>query len=161
LFNLEHCNNIKNFEALKYLRNIKQINLTNSNITEKELNTIPDLPNLTSLGLVGNNLTGIIEFPVLINLESLTLDMNPIKSINIPSNNLPKMKYLGISNTPISDAGKIRGLDNIEVIYMYDTKITKVAPFKKYKNLKTISTKLSDIEDKETLDGTNINIIQD
>lgn len=161
VFTLNYCYNIKNFDELRYLKNIELINLSNMNIIEKELSTFPDIPTLKSLGLAGNNLSNITDFPILTNLESLTLSENPLKNIKIPSNNLPKIKYIGISKTLISDANKIKGMDNIEVIYMYDTKITKVAPFKKYKNLKSINTKLADIDDKETLDGTNILIIED
>lgn len=160
-FTLDYCYNIKNLEALRYLKNIGIINLSNMNITEKELSTFPDLPTLTSLGLVGNNLSNLTDFPILTNLESLVICENPLNNIKIPLNNLPKIKYLSISETLISDANKIQGMDNIEVIYMYDTKITKVEPFKKYKNLKSINTRLDDIEDKETLDGTGILIIED
>ena len=161
LFNLEYCNNIKNFEALKYLENINQINLCYLNMTEKELSTIPNMPALKYLSLVGNNLANISDFPILKNLQSLTLDDNPLKSISIPTGNLPKLKCLGINKTLVSDANKINGVDTIEEIYIYDTKVTKVAPFLKYKNLKSINGTLADIEDKETLDGTTILIIED
>lgn len=160
-FTLNNCYHIKNFGLLKYLKNINLINLSKMNITEKELSTFPDIPTLKSLGLAGNNLSNITYFPILTNLESLTLGENPLKNIMIPSNSLPKIKYLGISKTLMSDVNKINGMDNIEEIYMYNTKITKVEPFKKYKNLKRINTELAIIEDKETLDGTSILIIED
>lgn len=160
-FSLNNCYHIKNFELLKYLKSINLINLSNMNITEKELSTFPNIPTLKSLGLTGNSLLNITDFPVLTNLESLTLDENPLKSIMIPSNSLPKIRYLGISKTLMSDVNKIKGMDNIEEIYMYDTKITKVEPFKKYKNLRRINTELAIIEDKETLNGTSILINED
>lgn len=161
LFNLGYCYNIRNFDALKYLKNINQINLCYLNMTEKELSTIPEMSELKYLSLVGNNLTNISNFPVLKNLESLSLDDNPLKSIRIPIGNLSKLKYLNINKTLVSDVNKINGVDTIEEIYIYDSMITKVAPFKKYKNLKSINATLADIKDKETLNGTNIYIIDD
>lgn len=156
LFSLEHCYKIRNFEALKFLKNIEQINLWNLNITERELSTIPGIPTLTSLSLIGNNLTNITSFPVFKNLNYLIIENNPLKSINIPSDNLPKLKSLYISDTLISDANEIKGMDTIEEINIKNTKITKVAEFKKYKNLKFINATLANIEDKDSLNGTNI-----
>lgn len=158
---LDHCYNIKNFEALKYLKNINQIGLSNLNMTEKELDTIPNIPSLTNLSLIGNNLTNITSFPVLINLANLGFDYNPLKSISIPSGNLSKIRTLSICNTSISDASKIEGVDTIEEVYMYNSKISKVAPFKKFKNLKLINTTIVNIEDKESLNGTSILLNQD
>lgn len=157
-FFLEYTPNIKNYEALKYLSRVEKVNLSYSNVTEEELKTVPDIDTLVGLGLVGNNFININEFPVFKNLTSLALCNNPLESIKIPLDNIPKLKYLDISSTLIVDANKIHGFDNIEEIIIKDTKIIKVAPFKKYKNLRHINATISNILDKSVLEGTNIGI---
>lgn len=153
---LDSVPNIKNFQTLTYLKNVDSINICNSNITEKELKTVPDMNTLKSLSLTGNSLKNITSFPAMENLECLILASNPIKSLNVKSDKLPKLKYLNIVDTLISNANNINGVDNVEELIIKNTPISKVAPFKKYKNLKFINANLKNIKDTDMLKNTNI-----
>lgn len=161
IFSLNSIENIKNYEALKYLKNIEILNLSNLNISEKELFTIPDMPTLTGISFSENKLTNINSFPNLKNLESLVIESNPLNSISIPSNNVPKINWLNLSNCSISDADKINGMDTLEEIIIKNTKIAIIAPLKKFKKMKVINATLENIKDKETFLNTGVSVLSE
>ena len=159
-FGLDDVPSISNFEPLKYLNAVYSINIINSRITEDKLNTIPDLKTLRLLTLYNNNINTITVFPKLPNLQTLILSKNPITNIFIAPDRLPNLKTLVLADTPISDLNSLSGINTIEEIYLWRTNVKKVSPLKSYKNLKFIYANLENIEDKEQLLNTGINLLE-
>jgi hypothetical protein len=68
---------------------------------------------------------------------------------------------LSLYDCSISDADKINGMETLEEIIIKNTKISKVAPLRKFKKLKVINATLENIKDKEILLDTGISLISE
>jgi hypothetical protein len=158
LFGLDKTPNVRNFKPLEYLTKVDQVNLTNSNFTENEIGTIPDIETLTCLSLYNNNIKKIEQLPQMENLEVLEISRNPLTGINIPATKLPDLKYLGLDDTDISDLKELKGVENIDTICLRRTKVKLLSPIRDYKNLKYIYVNVDNIKDKDIFKGANIDI---
>ncbi|SHJ30595.1 leucine-rich repeat domain-containing protein [Lutispora thermophila] len=155
---LENVPNVHDYKPLKHLINVKQINLTSSGLTEKDINTFPDMDSIESLSLYDNEITSLNVFPKMKNLESLTLGNNPLTEVNILPDRIPKLKDLDLYNTKITDLNKLSGVSNIETINLRKTFIKRISPLKKYKNLKFINIDLNNLEDMDVFKDSPVEI---
>lgn len=160
MFTMSNVPDVHNFKPLEYLNKIDQINLCNSNLTEKDLDTIPNIDSVTGIGLGGNSIKSINQFPQMNSLKYLVLENNPLTGINISSDRIPKIESLSLINTKVSDLNKLKGVENIQSIYLKGTLVTKLSPLKRYKNLKNIYADINNIKDIDQLKGTNITIAE-
>ncbi|KPU46388.1 internalin-A precursor [Oxobacter pfennigii] len=157
-FYLYDVPDVQNFNPLKYLKNVRAINIVNCDVSEVQLDTIPDMTTLQFMSLSVNNIKNIVKFPKMANLQYLSLVNNPLINFNIPSDTLPNLKSLTLDGTLITDADNINGVDSIEMIYLFRTGIKRVAPLKKFKNLKTVYCDENIIEDEEYMESLGINV---
>lgn len=158
-FTLNNTPGVSDFTGLKYGKNLKQVSLINMRICEENLSTIPDMNKLESLSLYNNNIKYLNQFPLMQSLKLLTLDNNPLESINVASNWIPSIKELSLCNTVITGADRIKGFENIETIDISGTRIRSVRPFMEYRNLKNINAGSQTIDDANVLKDTGINLL--
>jgi len=130
--------------------------LENMSITGEDIASIHQLKWINRLLLLDNKIENIIDFPDAPSLETLELLYNPIKSINIPVDKVPKLKMLDLQCTDIEDLNQIKGLDNMEWICLLNTKVKSVAPLKRFKKLKRIIVDSRNINDIDEFKGTGV-----
>lgn len=128
-------NNINNLSNLKDLTNLVSLNLTGTGITN--LDDLKNLMELNSL-YMGNNEIRNIDF--IKNFGSLTyldisnnydgdnkIDLSPLKDIH-------GLKYLDARNNGIEDIYALRGLTNLNTLYLEDNPIKDYSPIIPYYN---------------------------
>jgi len=157
-FGLNNVPNVHDYQSLKHLKNVKQINLTNSGLTEKDVNTFPDMDSIESLSLYNNKIKSLNNFPKMKNLQSLSLSDNPLIEINILPDRLPNLKDLDLLNTKITDLNKLSGVSNIESIHLKKTDVKRISPLKEYKNLKFININPDNLEDLDVFKDSSVEI---
>jgi internalin A len=86
------------------------------------------------------------------------LSGNPVVCINIPIEKAPNLKTLFLRDTNIEDLTKLQGLDNLTEINLTNTKVTNIAPLKKFKNLKLIEIDPDKVKEVDVFDGTEVRI---
>ncbi|HLE05846.1 MAG TPA: leucine-rich repeat domain-containing protein [Candidatus Nanoarchaeia archaeon] len=108
--NLDDCDLSGSLDGIYSLDNLKELKLTNANITKlpnldelkiesvnlsgnkiSDLNDFPSLDYLNSLDLSNNNLTGVVKLPLLKSLKSLRIDYNEIHGLKV---NLPVIESI-------------------------------------------------------------------
>lgn len=157
-FGLDNVPNVHDYQPLKNLTNIEQVNLVNSGLTEKDVNSLPDMGSIKWLSLYNNKIISLNNFPEMKNLQSLLLSNNPLTEINILPSKMPNLKELLLDNTKISDLNKLSGVNSIESIALRNTGVKRISPLKEYKNLKEINIDPKNVEDLDVFKGSSVSI---
>ncbi|MCQ1528837.1 leucine-rich repeat domain-containing protein [Lutispora saccharofermentans] len=155
-FGLDNVPNVHDYQPLNNLTNVEHVNLTNSGLTEKDVNSFPDMDAIETLSLYNNKIVSLNNFPEMKNLQYLLLSNNPLTEINILSGKTPSLKVLLLDNTKISDLNKLSGVNNIESITLRNTGVKRISPLKKYKNLKEINIDANNVEDLDMFKGSSV-----
>ena len=113
LYNLQlQSNIIRRLRHLANCKNVEIINLSDNQLTDKDLAPLLKLEGLKTLDLSYNKIESLDILDGLKSLESLTITHNQIQKIP-PLPNLSKLKFLDLSNNPIKDLANIHKLEHI------------------------------------------------
>jgi|GEM_PF-1908724 len=168
------CQEMKSLEPLRYLINLKELNITYGKFTSIDalqylkklerlllegdqylckikIESVEPLKNLTALKylrITDQNISDISSLKNLINIEYLSLIRNPISSIESLCN-MSKLKDLGILFCDVDNLDAIKNCLELEDINLNKTKITNIEPLrnmKKLKKLYILNTQVSDLD---------------
>ena len=109
---------------------VREVDLTNSKITDADLEILSALPDLKVLSLAGClNVTdaGLSHLQRLTNLQTLNLGPSKIGDAGLRHlSNLKQLQILNLSGTRVGDNGlaQLRGLNKISVLYLAHTRVT-------------------------------------
>jgi len=156
---LNNVPNVHDYKPLKHLVNIKELYLIHSGLTEKDLNSLPEMDSVESLILNDNKIVSLGNFPKMKNLKYLILSYNPLIEVNILPDKIPNLKHLDLRSTKIADLNKLSGVDNIESITLLYTSVKRISPLKEYKNLKFINIIPNDLEDLDAFKDGSVEIM--
>lgn len=156
---LNNVPNVHDYKPLKHLVNIKELYLIHSGLTEKDLNSLPEMDSVESLILNDNRIVSLGNFPKMKNLKYLILSYNPLIEVNILPDKIPNLKHLDLRSTKIADLNKLSGVDNIESITLLYTSVKRISPLKEYKNLKFINIIPNDLEDLDAFKDGSVEIM--
>lgn len=134
------------------------LSLSRMNLKGEDIGLIKKFKSVHRLYLNDNDIGQISNFPDALNLETLDLSGNPVVCINIPIEKVPNLKTLILRDTNIEDLTKLQGLDNLAEINLTNTKVTNIAPLKKFKNLKLIEIDPDKVKGVDVFDGTEVQI---
>ncbi|CAG1023459.1 Internalin A [Patescibacteria group bacterium] len=113
-------NLLSDISVLKQLKNLSQLNLSNSQISD--ISVLKELKNLTQLDLSNNQISDISVLRELKNLFQLNLSSNKISNINILKE-LNNLSHIDLSNNKISDIRILKKLKNLSQIDLQDNQI--------------------------------------
>ena len=171
LKNLENItainNKIENIETISGL-DIKYICLDGNNISN--INVVSNWTNLVDMSFANNVIENVPDFSKLVNLETVNLSNNKIKSIeNISGNieelsidnneltslsgvqNLSKLKILSVSNNQINSLSELESLGELENLNINKNQIRDVSCLVRCSKLKYLYMDNNYITDFETL----------
>ncbi len=123
----EQGTKIKDLKPLRNLRQLKRIEIPNSEITNVEFLT--RLPYLKYLNLSGNHITDLTYFPYINPLDQLALnyqgpdyikDISPLKYIST------SLQYLSLQGNKISDISPLSHLYGLKYLSIRDNRITSI-----------------------------------
>lgn len=156
---LNNVPNVHDYQPLKHLMNVKELYLIYSGLTEKDLNSLPEMDSVESLILNDNRIVSLGNFPKMKNLKYLILSYNPLIEVNILPDKTPNLKHLDLRSTKIADLNKLSGVNNIESITLLYTNVKRISPLKEYKNLKFINIIPDDVEDLDAFKDSSVEIM--
>ncbi len=113
----------------------------------KDLTSLANFKNLTSLDLSNNAIADISSLAALTSLTSLTLDGNPIADLT-PLSQLPNLTSLSLAGCEITDYTPLSQLTSLKVIVLEDSNVSDIRFLSKMTGLTSVSlinTKVSDI----------------
>ena len=157
-FGLYKVPNINDYQPLKHLTNVNEVHLINNELTQKDVNTFPDMDSIESLYISDNKIEYLNNFPKMEELQFLILSNNPLTEINILPDKIPNLKHLDLRSTKVSDLNKLSGVSSIESINLWDTGVKRISPLKEYKNLKYIKISPNNIEDLDVYKNSSVEV---
>jgi len=157
---LDNVPNVHDYQPLKYLPNVNIVDLINCELTEKDIDTIPDMDSLEALSLYNNKIVSLNNFPKVKNLQFLSLSSNPLREINISPDRIPKLKELYLNDTEICDLSKLSGVNHIHAIGLRYTDVKRLSPLKEYKNLTYIDINPNNVEDLDVFKDSSVEIYE-
>ena len=131
----------------------------------EDISFLKYLPNIKRLDLRGNNIKDIEVLSTLINLEYLDLDNNHIKNADVLSS-LQKLKTLYISNNNLKVLPKLEKLQQLKYLELSNNQIEDISSIFHLKSLKTLKVKnnnissITGISNKKYLENINISCNQ-
>jgi internalin A len=108
------------------LRNLTELDLTSKQISD--LKPLANLTNLTNLNLGGNQISDLKPLANLINLTNLNLGGNQIGDVK-PLANLTNLTELGFYSNQISDIKSLSKLNNLTFLALGSNRIVDVKQF--------------------------------
>ena len=113
---IDICGGDPDISVLKDAKNLKELYLASSSVSDTELSTLAGLTNLTRLGLSGNrNLSDLSPLAGLTNLTWLDLRDCNISDIS-PLSELTNLKWISLERNNISDFSPLDGLPELTTI---------------------------------------------
>lgn len=163
---IRNTSGIRNFDVLESLGQLKYLELYGLRLDSMGLAGLPEMERLETLKVSGNNIDSVSSLSSMPSLLELYLDQNPIQSVSIPVDKVPRLSFLSIQNALVDNINKIKGLDNLYELDIRGSRIKYVAPLKdmkktgRLKNLQSIYLTKKDIKDWNTLKGTGIGVLE-
>ena len=151
-----NSNEISNLSPLSGLTNLKELDLSANNITDRIILPLSNLTNLISLDLSSNNITDISPLVGLTNLKELNLFRNNISDIAVLSG-LTNLTRLNLGDNNISDIAVLTNLTNLIFLNLQTNNITDISPLSGMTNLTVLWLNNINITDISVLaDLTNL-----
>lgn len=107
---LKDGDKIKSIEGLQYAANLKELDLSNNEITD--ISFIKDLKNIYKLDLSNNKISDINSLSNLVNLKILYMNNNSISDISSLSK-LGKLRILYLNDNKVADLSALGQLENL------------------------------------------------
>lgn len=158
---LYRIKNIESLNGIKYCTQLHDFTIDDSEVNNSQINTLPNMDNLTYIWVSNCKVTAITNFPYMPKLYLLGFRNCPVESINIPLEKVPALAVMVLNGSNISDIDNIKGMDNITDLELYDAPINYLYPVTKFKMLEqvVISTESAKkIKDLDKMKNSGINI---
>ncbi len=123
-----------------------KLNIINRKLTQKDLQNIGKLKNLTALNLIKCGISSIAFIADLTGLERLCLQSNKISNL-VPLRNLTNLTELKLNWNEISDITPLCGLTNLMTLDLRWNNISDVAPLRSLTNLEKLDLQYNQISD--------------
>lgn len=119
--------NISNAEGIQYCTNISGLYMDNNNLT-----SLPDMTGMTGLTSASFAFNDFAEFPTGLvdtpNLNSVTLDHNPINSVSSSVSSMSALTYLSVNNCAFSSfPNEVTGMPNLQTLRMVNNSLGSVS----------------------------------
>ena len=151
-----NSNEISDLSPLSGMTNLKELDLSTNNITDRIILPLSNLTNLISLDLSTNNITDISPLAGLTNLKELNLFRNNISDISILFG-LTNLTVLNLGDNNISDISPLAGMTNLTFLDLSGINITDISPLSGMINLTVLWLNNINITDISVLaDLTNL-----
>ena len=142
---------LTNITPVQNLKNLHQLSVGGSNISDSSLDVISKCTNLTKLGINScPNIKDISKLESLTKLQRLWIGNTSITSIDVLKN-LTELKELEMNNISIKNLEAIKDLTNLEGLYCSGCQISDVSPLANLTKLTTLKINKNNIE--------NINVV--
>ncbi len=141
---------IKTLAPLEQLKNIRHLNLNNSQITD--LAILQQLPKLEAVYLQGTKISDISALAQLPNLQELDISMTQVNTLE-PLKGLKMLRKLNCYGTKITSLDPLKNLVNLTELNAFDLQINTLAPLQKLDNLQILQVSGTGISDVAPLAG--------
>ena len=145
LKNLENItainNKIENIETISGL-DIKYICLDGNNISN--INVVSNWTNLVDMSFANNVIENVPDFSNLVDLETVNLSNNKIKSIENISGN---MEELSIDNNELTSLSGVQNLLNLKILSVSNNQINSLKELESLSNLENLNINKNQIRD--------------
>ncbi|MBZ5726049.1 MAG: leucine-rich repeat domain-containing protein [Acidobacteriia bacterium] len=126
---------VTDVSALRELRNLTQLNLSETNVTD--ISALRGLTHLTQLNLSETKMTGVSDLEELNSLTLLNLNNTEVKYISA-LRRLKNLTRLDLSFTNVKDVSALQELKNLTRLDLSFTKVTDVSALRELKNLRIV-----------------------
>ena len=145
LKNLENItainNKIENIETISGL-DIKYICLDGNNISN--INVVSNWTNLVDMSFANNIIENVPDFSKLVNLETVNLSNNKIKSIENISGN---MEELSIDNNELTSLSGVQNLSKLKILSVSNNQINSLSELESLEELENLNINKNQIRD--------------
>ncbi|MFD6506862.1 MULTISPECIES: NEAT domain-containing leucine-rich repeat protein [unclassified Bacillus (in: firmicutes)] len=139
-----NTNEILEYNALKYMPNLKSLTVANAKIKDPSFFT--SLKQLKHLALRANEIVDVTPLVKMDNLDSLDLSNNKITNV-APLTEMKNVTSLYLAGNQIEDITELAKMEQLDYLNLANNKITNVAPLSKLKNVTYLSLAGNQIED--------------
>ena len=141
---LFHTDAAANLEGVQYLREIAEIIVRNSDISD--LSSLSGLGYLWRLELSGSQISDLTPLSGLFNLEFLNLIGNQISDLD-PLSGLLNLEFLYLGENQINDLDPLSGLVNLQALGLGNNQISDIKPLSELANLRLLELVHNQITD--------------
>lgn len=146
-----HDANVDSLGSLSSLAELESLTVTNTIISDDDLQVIASLPRLTSLTLSGCSLSDISALSALTNLTYLDLSNNTVRYLS-PLSGMNNLETLKVSQNAVAKLDALVGLTKLSTLDVSYNAITSVAPLSGCTALTTLNITRNSIADLTGLD---------
>lgn len=112
---------------LSALTTLQKLVITDTTVSDDDLNTIASLPRLTKLTMTGCSLSGITPLSGATGLTYLDLGNNTIRDLTALES-IPDLTYLSLTHNAVTDLTSLEGLVKLNALDLSYNSITSTAP---------------------------------
>lgn len=142
--NLSNNRLIQSFEPLSQFKNLKRLNLSNTEIID--LSPLRNLTDLVDLNLSHTAVRDLSPLKYSSNLTKLNIDHTKVNDIGIVQR-MPKMVVLEMGNTPVSDFSAVVNLSELVVFNCRNTRLSELPSLENLKQLTNLDISGTRIHD--------------
>ena len=136
--------------ALAGCENLTSLSLVGDDLTSRSLQVLSGLTGLVQLNLGWNSIQSITSLSALTNLEVLSLWGNSLTDIS-PVSGLTQLTYLDFSDNFVTDITPVASLTNLTALWMYHNSVTDISPLENLVNLQVLMLRDNPIENPEVV----------
>ena len=151
IHSVRQISNWSELAASSGLKNLKKLNITNSDIDN--LTSLTSLTQLESLDISNNQISELPSLAGLTELGSLDISNNQVSDLT-PLAGLTKLWSLEISNNQVSDLTPLAGLTTLKYLYMENNQVSSLAGLEKLTSLSSIHAAGNPLTDTSALNTT-------
>ncbi len=151
IHSVRQISNWSELTAPSGLKNLKKLNITNSDIDN--LTSLTSLIQLESLDISNNQISELPSLAGLTELGSLDISNNQVSDLT-PLAGLTKLWSLEISNNQVSDLTPLAGLTTLKYLYMENNQVSSLAGLEKLTSLSSIHAAGNPLTDTSALNTT-------
>ena len=151
IHSVRQISNWSELAAPSGLKNLKKLNITNSDI--RDLPSLDSLTELTRLYLSDNQISDLTPLAGLPQLYSLDISNNQVSDLT-PLAGLTKLWSLEISNNQVSSLKPLASLTNLKYLYMENNQVSSLAGLEKLTSLSSIHAAGNPLTDTSALNTT-------
>jgi Leucine-rich repeat (LRR) protein len=146
-----HNSKLENLSPLSALTALEELIITDSTVSDEDLQVIASLPKLTKLTLTGCSLSNISALSRLTNLTYLDLGSNTIRDLTALEN-MGKLTYLSLTHNAVTELNSLSGLTKLTALDLSYNSIVSTAPLAGCKDLQILDLTRNNLTALEGLD---------